>query len=107
MLPRLICLLGLAVFVALAWAISSNRRKFPVRIVVGGLLLQFVLAFLVLRTTPGRELFDMIGDGFNAVLGTVTDGSGFLFNFEEQGGAVNDSLLMTFAFHQMLTAKMS
>ncbi len=52
-LPRLHSLLGLAAMILLAWAMSTNRRKFPTRVVVGGLLLQFVLALAVLRTAPG------------------------------------------------------
>lgn len=96
MQPRLICAVGLLVFVAIAWCISSNRRKFPVRVVVGGLLLQLVLAFAVLRTDPGRWLFERIGDGFTAVMKTVNEGSGFLFSAGDN--PLGDSLLVTFAF---------
>ncbi len=97
MQARLICAFGLIVFVALAWLISSDRRRFPVRVVVGGLLLQLLLAFTVLRTAPGRWLFERIGDAFTAVMETVNDGSGFLFT---AGGEnpLGDSLLGTFAF---------
>jgi len=91
MQARLICVLGLFVFVALAWSISRDRRRFPVRVVVGGMLLQLVLGFLVLRTSQGRWLFDRIGDGFHAVMETVAAGSGFVFS-------ENESLLSTFAF---------
>ena len=97
MQARMICLLGLFVFVALAWSISSDRRRFPWRVVIGGLLLQFVLGLLVLRTDPGRRLFDAIGDGFQAVMKTVTAGSGFLFS-TGPGNPLGDNLLGTFAF---------
>lgn len=96
MLPRLICFVGLVVFIALAWSISSDRKKMPWRIVFGGLGLQFVLAFLVLRTSAGRLAFEMIGDTFKSVMNTVTAGSGFLFNIPKD--PVDQSLLMTFAF---------
>ncbi|MGB1814997.1 MAG: Na+ dependent nucleoside transporter N-terminal domain-containing protein, partial [Rubripirellula sp.] len=33
MQARFICLLGLLVFILLAWLISSHRRRFPVRVV--------------------------------------------------------------------------
>ena len=42
--PRLVSLLGLLVMVALAWLMSSNKRRFPWRVVFGGLALQFALA---------------------------------------------------------------
>ncbi len=91
MQPRLTCVLGLVVFIALAWLISRDRRRFPIRVVVGGLGLQVLLAFLVLRTDQGRWLFERIGDGFAAVMNSVNAGSGFVFS-------QNDSLLSTFAF---------
>ena len=47
---RLISLLGLFVFIALAWAISYNRKLFPWRTVLWGLALQFIFAILILKT---------------------------------------------------------
>ncbi len=44
---------GIAVLIAIGWAISADRRRFPWRIVGWGLGLQVVFAFLVLRTTTG------------------------------------------------------
>ena len=93
MQARMTCLFGIATFIAIAWVASTDRRRFPVRIVVGGLLLQFSLAFLVLRTAPGRYVFEKIGDGFTAVMDTVTAGSGFLFSARG-----DETLLDTFAF---------
>ncbi len=93
MQARLICLVGLIVFIAIAWAISSDRRNFPWRVVLGGLLLQVALAFLVLRTAGGKFVFDKIGDGFSAVMATVSAGSGFLF-----AAGTDRTLLETFAF---------
>jgi CNT family concentrative nucleoside transporter len=93
MQARLICLLGLFAFVAVAWLVSTDRRRFPVRIVVGGLLLQLTLGLLVLRTEPGRLLFVKVGEGFSAVMETVNQGSGFMF-----AAGPDQSLLQTFAF---------
>lgn len=95
--PRFICAMGLLVFIGLAWLISRDRRRFPYRVVLGGLLLQLVLAFAVLRTEPGRWLFAGIGQAFASVMATVNVGSGFVFGV---GGEhpLGDSLLGTFAF---------
>jgi len=93
----MICVLGLITFIAMAWAVSSEKRRFPWRVVAGGLLLQFVLGFLVLGTTWGRRLFVAIGAGFEEVLASVGAGSGFLFSTGE-GTPLGDSLLGTFAF---------
>jgi len=97
MQARFICVLGLLIFILLAWLISSNRRRFPVRVVAGGLFLQLLLGFLVLRTSVGRLVFEKIGDVFTAVLDTVTEGSGFLFGAGSES-PLGDSLLGTFAF---------
>ncbi|MDA8744120.1 NupC/NupG family nucleoside CNT transporter [Rubripirellula amarantea] len=93
MQARLICALGLAVFIGLAWLISTDRKRFPLRVVVGGLLLQLLLGLIVLRTDPGRYVFQLIGDAFTEVMATVKAGSGFLFSING-----DQSLLNTFAF---------
>ena len=59
---KLISLLGLFVMMGLAWLMSSNRSKVSLRVVFGGLLLQFLFAFLILNTVPGREFFQFLGD---------------------------------------------
>ena len=102
MQARLICFLGLFVFILLAWLVSSHRRRFPWRVVIGGLLLQFTLAFLVLQTTPGQQLFDAIGAGFNAVMDTVGPGREFVFlpNGQQPDQA---PILQTFAFRVLPT----
>jgi len=95
--PRLVCGLGIVVFVTLAWSISTDRRQFPWRIVIGGLLLQFTLAVLVLQTDLGQKTFKHIGDGFQKLMSTVDAGSGFLFS-TGANNPLGDSLLATFAF---------
>lgn len=90
---RIACLLGLIAIIFLAWMLSTNRRRFPLRVVGGGLALQLVLAFLILRTKWGREAFDAAGEFFNRILEFVGKGSGFMFSRGDDA-----SLLQTFAF---------
>jgi CNT family concentrative nucleoside transporter len=78
-LERLTSLLGLIVFVAIAWALSLNRRKFPVRTVVSGLALQFILAFCILRTEGGNRFFTVANDSVAALLKYADEGSKFVF----------------------------
>lgn len=91
--PQLMCVVGLFVFIAMAWLSSEHRRLFPWRIVIGGLSLQFALAVLVLKTAMGQRLFRGIGYGFERVMDSVASGSGFLFKAGDNG-----TLLQTFAF---------
>ncbi|MEQ9409624.1 MAG: nucleoside transporter C-terminal domain-containing protein [Fuerstiella sp.] len=79
-MERGISLLGLGVMVLCAWAMGSNRRQVSPRIVAGGLLLQFVFAFLILKTGPGAAVFAAVGDFFTSILAFVDEGSAFLFD---------------------------
>ncbi len=76
---RLVSGLGLLAMVGLAWAASTNRRRFPTRVVLVGLGAQLALALLLLKTGPGQRLFL----GANAVvtqLVTYTEaGTRFVF----------------------------
>lgn len=78
-MERYTSLLGICVIIALAWIMSSNKRKFPVRIVVCGVLLQFAFAFLILKTTYGRLTFEYVDMVFVGLLNCVDAGAEFLF----------------------------
>ncbi len=70
---------GLIVMVFLAWLLSSNRRLFPWRIVISGLILQLFLCQIVLGTEVGRMVFSGIGDFFTQLLSFVDAGCKFVF----------------------------
>jgi concentrative nucleoside transporter, CNT family len=76
---RLISLLGWFTMIAVAWAISYNRKLFPWRTVVWGISLQFVLAVLILRTSWGAELFKVAGKVVQKLILFSTDGCKFVF----------------------------
>ena len=78
-MERLISLFGLLVMIALAFAMSADRRKVDRRLVAAGVGLQFLLALLVLKTGPGQVLFGYIGAFFTALLNYVDAGSSFVF----------------------------
>lgn len=97
---RLTSCLGLFVLILFAWLISTNRRKFPLRVVVGGLLLQFVLAVLVLKTENGMWFFERANQAVDGFQFFVGQGSGFVFGlFPDANKAVgNDRLFMVKSF---------
>ena len=72
-------LLGLAAMVGLAWALSTDRKRIRIKTVVGGLVLQYLLAVFVLRTEIGIAIFKRLGDGVVIVLRSVDKGSDFVF----------------------------
>jgi CNT family concentrative nucleoside transporter len=72
-------LLGLAVVIALAVLLSSNRRAINWRLVGIGLALQIVFAVLVLKTEPGLIFFDGLGHFFTALMEFSEEGGKFIF----------------------------
>src|SRR5277367_4931976 len=89
---RFISLLGWLVMVAVAWAISYNRKLFPWRTVIWGIGLQFTLAVLILKTPWGGVLFDFAGKVVQKLLRFSNDGCKFVF------GPLADSDSLTKAF---------
>jgi CNT family concentrative nucleoside transporter len=81
-------LLGLVTFIALAWALSLNRRAFPWRTVATGLALQFTLAFLILHTGPGKAFFASMDGAFSTLLKFANEGTSMVF-----GPLANTALL--------------
>ncbi len=79
LLQRLQCLGGLAVLLGIAWALSAHRRRILPRIVVWGLVLQFVFAFVVLKTAPGQAVFEWLGETVQVVIGFADEGAKFIF----------------------------
>ena len=78
-MPRIQPLVGLIVIVAIAYAISTNRRAIDPRVIVWGLSLQIVFALIVLKTTAGQRTFQALGAVINRLLDFAFVGSGMVF----------------------------
>ncbi|HMP07829.1 MAG TPA: Na+ dependent nucleoside transporter N-terminal domain-containing protein, partial [Lacipirellulaceae bacterium] len=76
---RLVSVLGIATFIALAWLMSSHKRRVKPRIILGGLSLQMLFALFILKTTAGEKLFDGIDTAFQALISSVDAGTSFVF----------------------------
>jgi len=72
-------LLGIVTLLLFAWLLSSDRRRVPWKIVIGGLLLQWVLAYLILQTDAGRAVFDGIARVVTTVLHGADEAARFVF----------------------------
>lgn len=81
-------LLGLAFFCGLAWVLSSDRRRVDLRVVVLGIGMQVLLALVILRTEPGRELLDAVSRFATTVLGFGEAGARMVFGEVLTGFAV-------------------
>jgi CNT family concentrative nucleoside transporter len=71
--------LGIAAFVAIAWAFSENRRRFPARVVAWGLALQLGLALLLLRSPAGRAFFVAVNAAVSRFIAYTEAGTDFVF----------------------------
>ena len=75
----MVSLLGLGVFIGVAWAISSRRKLFPWRTVCWGLVLQFSFAVLILKTPWGATLFNFTGRAITQLIQFSNEGCQFVF----------------------------
>jgi concentrative nucleoside transporter, CNT family len=100
LLSRLRGLLGIVAILAIAIALSHNRRQIRWRVVAWGLGLQLLFAIFVLRIPVGQQLFRALGSFVTAILNYSYVGSQFVFG---ELGKPNSSLGVIFAF-QLLPA---
>jgi CNT family concentrative nucleoside transporter len=73
--------LGIVVIIALAWAVSENRRAFDWRIVAGGLGMQLVLALVLLEVPLARNALFALNGAVEALNNATRAGSGFVFGY--------------------------
>ena len=87
-------LLGLLLFLGIAYACSTNRRAIRWRTVIWGLGLQVTFAFLVIDWNYGQKVLGAASYGVTSMLGHAADGSAMVFG---RLGTPGDAL-STFAF---------
>jgi CNT family concentrative nucleoside transporter len=74
-------LLGIAALLLLAWLLSEDRFRVPLRVVAAGLVLQFALAVLFLKFPPSKSVFLLLNDGVTALQKATEAGTGFVFGY--------------------------
>lgn len=84
-------LLGMAVLVAIAVLLSTNRRAINIRTVAGAFLIQVALGALVLYVPWGRDGLLAVSEAVSKVIAYGNNGLGFLF-----GGLVSDKMFEVF-----------
>ncbi|MBN2430165.1 MAG: NupC/NupG family nucleoside CNT transporter [Acidobacteria bacterium] len=78
-MERFTGLIGLAVIIGIAWLFSTDRRAIRPRTLLWGLGLQFLLAFVLLRFSPGIEALRWFAQKVTLLGQFADDGSRFLF----------------------------
>ena len=90
MLPHLQSALGICAIIALAWAVSEDRRQFPWRVVIGTLLLQAVIALALLKIPMMRDGLFKVNGVVTALTTATKAGTGFIFGYLGGGAAPFD-----------------
>jgi CNT family concentrative nucleoside transporter len=93
---------GIVILTLIAYAISTNRKSINWRTVGGAFLLQFVLAFLILKTPGVDQAFDWLARAFVKVISFTDFGSDFLLGSWKLEGQVHQGLY-NFAFRILPT----
>jgi len=79
MTHRLISLLGFFVFAAIAWSLSTSRRKVAWKTIIWGMALQFVIGLMIFRLPGSHRVFLWLNDAALALLSASKSGTEFLF----------------------------
>ena len=84
-MERLIALLGLGVFIAAAYGMSTNRQAIRWQPILWGIALQLVFALFIIRTPIGLVIFQFLGDVVTQFLNFSDAGASFVFgeNFQD------------------------
>jgi len=102
LMSQLQAALGLVAFIAIAWALSENRRAFPWRIVVVGVGLQIILATILLGIPPVRGGLLALNVVVDAIQKATAQGATFVFGYTAGGtppfAVTNPAALTTIAF---------
>ena len=102
-------IISLFLLIGILWLASSNRRAISWSLVLKGLIIQFILAFLILELDWVSNGFDWIGRGFVSLLGFAREGSLFLFgdlvgNTDSFGYIFAFQVLPTIIFFSAITS---
>ena len=76
---NLISLIGIGVFVLIAWLLSADRKNFNTRVVVWGVALQLVFAGFIFVVPAGAKIFMFLNDLVLQMLDAAAEGGKFLF----------------------------
>ena len=101
---RIVSLLGLIVMMLLAWGLSLNRLRMDWRLIFSGVALQFVFALLILRTEPGRWVFQAARIVVARVMSFSDEGARFVFGEGFQEHFFAFSVLPTIIFVSAIMA---
>lgn len=101
-MERFTGLIGIVVLLAIAFALSNNRKQINLRIVGWGLGLQAIFAVFILKTSIGAPLFGFLDKVIRKLISFSDAGSDFLFKSFVPGVGYHEAMI-NFAFRALPT----
>lgn len=101
-MERFTGLIGIVVLLAIAVALSNNRKQINLRIVGWGLGLQAIFAVFILKTSIGAPLFGFLDKVIRKLISFSDAGSDFLFKSFVPGVGYHEAMI-NFAFRALPT----
>jgi CNT family concentrative nucleoside transporter len=89
-MPQLQSAFGIAVLLAIAWALGENRRAVDLRQAAVGLLVTMVTAVILFKLPQVAAMFSVINDAVGAVAAATRAGTAFVFGYVGGGPAPFD-----------------
>lgn len=93
-------IIGIVLFLAIAFLMSNNKKRINLKTVGVGLLLQILLAFFILKVPVGVKIFSLVAKVINKILDASMEGALFTF------GWLCDDFSNHFIYALMLIATM-
>lgn len=92
-------ILGIFVVLFLMWLLSYKKKDVKVKMIVKGIIVEFILAFILVKIPIGRVVVSTLSDGVSKVLGYANDGIEFVFGSLSDPTAPTGSIvaIQTFA----------
>lgn len=91
--------LGVAAILFLMWLLSYKKKNVQIKIVVKGLIVELIVAFILVKIPAGRAVLSAMSDGVTKVLSYANDGIAFVFGSLSDPTAPTGSIvaIQTFA----------
>jgi len=74
-------ILGILVFLGIAWLLSEQKKQLPIKLIISGLAIQFIIAFLLLKISWLKQIFLFLNELVLALVEATSQGTRFVFGY--------------------------
>ena len=88
----LLNVIGIVVLLGGLYFFSSNKKLIDKKMIIKALVIQFILAFMLVKFPLGRLFIEKVSDVVTNILGYGREGLSFMFGSLADSSAVNGSI---------------